>query len=205
MNEYHSGLAITAALLIASLTAGAVSARQTDAPPIRQQGTEVVEKVKDSINETADVIKEKAGEIGETINASPAAHDISQSILNPIYQGAEWAGQYPAFYWSAFALMTAGVVSFLLQLVLTKFFLLFKMHLNIKEIIMDVVGLLISAAGLVLTTQAAAENSGSFVQSPAAVISALVMGGFMGLVFYIWGQRQEFQSAKGRVAAAKAE
>ncbi len=203
MNKYHHGLTFIAALLIASLTAGMACARQTDSPPISQHGSEVVEKVKDSINETADVVKEKAGEIGETINQNPAAHDLSQSILNPIYQAAEWAGQYPAFYWSAFALMTAGVVSFLLQLVLSKFFLLFKMHINIKEIIMDVVGLLISVAGLVFTTQAAAENSESFVQSPAAVMSALAVGGFMGLVFYVWGQRQEFQAARGRVDVAK--
>ena len=48
---------------------------------------------------------------------------------------------------------------------------------------MDVVGLLISAVGLVLTTQAAAENSASFVQSPSAVVSAAVVGALLGFVF----------------------
>lgn len=192
-----SNFTLVVALFVAAFAANIGIAQETDGPPVRQQSAEVVEKVKDSINETAEVVKEKAGEIGETLDQSEAAHDISQSILHPIYQAAEWAGQYPTFYWTAFALMTAGVVSFLLQLLLTKLFLLFRMHLNIKEILIDVVGLLVSATGLILATQAAAENSDSFVQSPSAVISAATVGALMGLVFYIWGQRQEFQAAKG--------
>ncbi len=165
-----------------------------------EEGKEVASKVKDKVVETAEVVTEKAKEIGETIDESPAAHDVSNSILNPIYEAAETMGQYPAFYWGAFTLMVAGAVSFLLQVTLTKFFLLFKAHLNIKEILMDVSGLLVSLTGLVVTTQAAAENSESFVNSPAAVLSAVGLGAVVGLMFYIWGQRQEFQAAKGYAA-----
>ncbi len=160
--------------------------------------SKVVTQVKDSVVETVDIVKQRASEIDQT----EAAQDVSQSILNPIYQAAEVAGDYPAFYWCAFTLMVAGVVSFLLQLLLTKLFLVFRMHLNIKEMIMDTVGLAISSIGLVLTTQAAAENSAAFTTSPSAVVSATVVGGVLGLVFYIWGQRQEFQAAQG-IAAAK--
>lgn len=169
------------------------------------QNREVVEQVKEKVAETADIVKDKAKEIGQTLDQSQSVADVSNSILNPIYQAAEAAGEYPAFYWCAFALMTAGVISFALQLVLSKLFLLLRMHLNLKEIIMDVVGLLISAIGLVLTTQAAAENSASFVQSPSAVLSAATVGAILGIVFYVWGQRQEFQAAEGYAAARNAK
>jgi len=166
----------------------------------QQQNAEVIDKVKDTVVETAGIVKDKAQEIGATLNESAAVHDVSQSILHPIYQAAEAIGQYPAFYWAAFALMVAGAVSFLLQLVLTKFLLLFRGSLNIKEILMDVAGLFVSLTGLILTTQAAAENSASFVNSPSAVLSAVALGAVVGLTFYIWGQRQEFQAVKGYAA-----
>ncbi|QEG23483.1 hypothetical protein [Mariniblastus fucicola] len=172
--------------------------------PSASQGSEVVDKVKDTVVETAGIVKDKANEIGQTLDQSQSVVDVSNSILNPIYQAAESAGQYPMFYWCAFTLMAAGVVSFLLQLLLTKLFLLFRMHLNLEEMIMDGVGLAISVVGLILTTQAASENSASFVQSPSAVLSAVGIGAVLGIVFYIWGQRQEFQAAEG-YAAAKAK
>lgn len=178
--------------------------------PVAQQTTgsqpaEVIEKVKDTVAETAVIVKGKAQEIGATLDESQTVHDVSQSILNPIYQAAETLGQYPVFYWCAFTLMVAGAVSFFLQLVLTKFFLLFKAHLNIKEILMDFAGLFVSVIGIVLTTQAASENAASFVNSPSAVLSAVGLGGIMGLMFYIWGQRQEFQAARGYAADRAAE
>ena len=55
--------------------------------------------------------------------------------------------------------------------------------------------------GLVLTTQAAAENS-SFTSSAAAVLSATAVGAIAGFVFYLWGQRQELQAIEGRRRAA---
>ncbi len=56
---------------------------------------------------------------------------------------------------------------------------------------------MISVVGLVLTTQAAAENS-TFTQSPAAVLSATAVGAVAGLWFYRKGQRQELEAALGR-------
>jgi uncharacterized membrane protein YebE (DUF533 family) len=91
--------------------------------------------------------------------------------------------------------MVAGVVSFAAQLVLSKFFLLFKLSINLKEILSDALGLLISVVGLVLTTQAATQNS-NFPESAVAVVSATAVGAVAGLVFYWWGQQQEFKAAR---------
>ena len=64
----------------------------------------------------------------------------------------------------------------------------------------DLLGLVISLLGLVLTTQAATENS-TFTSSPAAVLSAAVVGALAGLIFYVWGQSTEFAAARrARVA-----
>jgi hypothetical protein len=62
-------------------------------------------------------------------------------------------------------------------------------------------GLAVSLIGLVLTTQAATENS-NFTASAFAVISSTCVGVIAGLVFYIWGQRQELQAVAGRKQAA---
>ena len=102
---------------------------------------------------------------------------------------------FPSFYWIAFSLMVAGVVSFAFQLVFAKFFLLFKMSVNVKEILGDFLGLLISVVGLVLTTQAATQNS-NFAENSVSVLSATILGALLGFVFYWWGQKQEFQAAK---------
>jgi len=139
-------------------------------------------------------IKDQVSEIGKTIDKVPAVQEASAGILQPIYQAAEYIG-FPAFYWVAFALMTAGLISFAGQLVFAKLFLLFRLHLNIKEIMADILGLLISVVGLILTTQAATENS-EFTRSPIAVISSAAVGVVLGLVFYWWGQSQEFRAAQ---------
>jgi hypothetical protein len=99
--------------------------------------------------------------------------------------------------------MAAGVVSYTLQLVLGKLVVLMRMGLSFKEIASDAVGLAISVVGLVLTTQAAAENS-TFTQSPAAVISAAIVGALAGFVLYLWGQSQELDAAAGRARTAPA-
>ena len=75
------------------------------------------------------------------------------------------------------------------------------MGFSLKEIASDAVGLAISVVGLVLTTQAAAENS-TFTQSPALVISATGVGAIVGFILYLWGQSQELQAADGRSRAA---
>jgi hypothetical protein len=60
----------------------------------------------------------------------------------------------------------------------------------------------ISLVGLVLTTQAAAENS-TFTQSPASVLSATAAGAAVGYLFYRWGKAQELAAADGRKVVAK--
>jgi uncharacterized lipoprotein YajG len=139
-------------------------------------------------------ISNKVQEIGTTLNDSKAVQEISAGVLEPIYKLTEYVA-HPAFYWTAFAIMVAGVVSFAGQLVLTKLLLLIQVKLNFKEILSDLLGLVISLVGLVLTTQAATENS-SFTSSPSAVVSAAVVGVVAGIVFYIWGQSQELRAAR---------
>ena len=101
------------------------------------------------------------------------------------------------FHWVAFALMATGVVSYALQLVLGKLVVLTKMGFSPAEILSDAHGLVVSLVGLVLTTQAAAENS-TFTQSPFAVLSASAVGLVVGFIFYRWGQSQEVQAAIAR-------
>ena len=64
-------------------------------------------------------------------------------------------------------------------------------------ILSDAFGFVISVFGLVLTTQAATENS-TFTHSAAAVLSATIAGAFVGIILYRWGQAQELQAAQGR-------
>ncbi len=143
-----------------------------------------------------EVIGQKVEEIGTTMNQSPAVKEISAGVLDPIYKVAEQIGQnQPWFYWVAFAVMAAGVVSFAGQLVFTKFLLLFKGSLNFREILSDLLGLVISVVGLVLTTQAAVQNS-QFTSTPAKVVSAAAVGVVAGIIFWIWGSSQEFRAAR---------
>jgi ABC-type multidrug transport system fused ATPase/permease subunit len=146
-------------------------------------------------------LQKHAEEIGQTLNENEAVQEVSAGVLQPIYQLAEYIS-FPAFYWIAFALMAAGVVSFALQLVLGKFFLLFKMSIDFKEILSDLLGLAISLIGLVLTTQAATQNS-SFPENPSMVLSATAVGVVVGFVFYWWGQSQEFRAVKQKAIADK--
>ena len=100
--------------------------------------------------------------------------------------------------------MVTGVVSFALQLVMGKLVVLSKFSLSPTEILSDALGLVVSLIGLVLTTQAATENS-SFTSSAFAVFSATAVGALLGIVFYLWGQRQELLAVEGRrrVAASR--
>lgn len=141
-----------------------------------------------------DTLADTAKEVENRLNQSETVQEASAGILKPIYQLSEYL-TFSSFYWVAFTLMVAGVVSYALQLVLGKFFLLFKLSLNIKEILSDTLGLLISLIGLVLTTQAATQNS-SFSNNAAAVVSATLVGVLVGLVFYWWGQSLEHQAAR---------
>ena len=189
---------LTAPFLMIALFLGwnahSAAAQEDTGKTSTEQPTENAAKSGDK-EATTQQVKDRAVEMGKTLNESQAARDVSGGILQPIYQAATYLS-FPAFHWCAFALMTAGVVSYLLQLVLAKFFLLFKMSLDVKEILADCLGLLVSAVGLILTTQAATQNS-SFTQSPLAVISAALVGIVVGFVFYTWGQRQEFDAVRG--------
>ena len=139
-----------------------------------------------------DEVKKIAGKLDQDQRAKTA----TAGILEPIYQVAEKMA-FPEFHWLAFALMAAGVVSYTLQLVLGKLVVLMRMGFSLKEILSDAVGLAISVVGLVLTTQAATENS-NFTQSPAAVLSATAVGLIAGIILYVWGQSEELQAVAGR-------
>lgn len=175
----------------------------TSNPPAAGQLEAGLESAQKSAAKVGEKLSEGAQEIGDKLNQSQTVQEASASLLKPIYQLSQYMA-HPWFYWVAFALMVAGVVSFAGQIVLTKLLLLFSLHLSFKEILGDVLGLVISLIGLVLTTQAATENS-TFTSSPAAVLSAAVVGAIAGLMFYIWGQSTEFAAARRNRPAAKSE
>jgi hypothetical protein len=182
-----------AVAFFALLFAAPVLAQEAAPPP---PADHTVETVKDETGKIVDETKESVDKIGKTIDADPRAKEASAGLLTFIYKIAEQLS-FPAFHWLAFAIMVAGVVSYAFQLVLGKLALLFRGSLNISEILSDAKALVISVVGLVLTTQAAAENS-TFTQSPFAVLSSAAVGAIVGLVFYRWGQRQELEAAIGR-------
>ena len=150
--------------------------------------------------QTLERARQKADAVAEAVDKSEQAQEVSAGILKPIYQLAEMFA-FPAFHWIAFTVMVAGVVSFALQLTIGKLLVLARSSFSPAEVLSDVLGLVVSLVGLVLTTQAAAENS-NFTKSSAAVLSATAVGAIAGLIFYLWGQRQELQAVEGRQRAA---
>lgn len=146
-------------------------------------------------------ITDQIDEISRSVDQSETAKETSAGILTPIYQLAE-AMEFPAFHWFAFALMFSGVVGYALQLVIGKLVVFAHLGFSLREILSDLLGLAISVVGLVLTTQAAAQNS-TFTQSPSAVLSASGFGLVIGLVIYFWGQAEEVAAVKGRAAVAR--
>lgn len=184
-------------------SAAAESASQTPAPeaatesePPAASDADALQQAKDSATELVDDAKVKAEELAETVDQNATAQDVSTSLLHPIYVAAE-AIAFPTFHWIAFALMAAGVVSYAFQLVLGKLVVLTKGSFSFREILSDTIGLLISAIGLILTTQAATENSG-FPGSPSAVLSSAAAGVVLGLILYRWNQAEEIDAAHGR-------
>ena len=167
--------------------------------PAEKPSEDTKKQLKESAGNLTKHAEDEIGKIANTIDKDPNAKTAAAGILQPIYTVAENLS-FPAFHWIAFALMSAGVVSYLLQLVLGKLIVLARMGFSLREIISDAIGLAISVVGLVLTTQAAAENS-NFTRSPAAVISATVVGALVGIILYWWGQAQELQAAAGRSKA----
>jgi len=150
---------------------------------------------------STDAAKEQVEKIAETVNQNEQAQEASAGILKQIYLLAEKM-ESDSFHWIAFALMVTGVVSFALQLVLGKLFVLAKMSISLTEILSDAMGLAISLVGLVLTTQAAAQNT-TFTSSPAAVLSSTAAGAVLGCLFFRWGTKQELSAANGRKGDTK--
>ena len=148
-------------------------------------------------------LENQVKEIGDTLDQSEAVQEVSAGILQPIYDAAEFIA-FPAFYWIAFAMMVAGLISFAGQLVLTKLLLLLQGKLNLKEILGDLLALLICVVGLILTTQAATENS-NFTTRPVLVVSSAAVGAIAGLIFWWWGQRTELDAARGAKAKSRAQ
>jgi len=165
-------------------------------PGTTNTATDTVGNVQQKAEDVVDDAKQKVDEFAKDVDQSPQAKQITAGILQPIYLLAEQLS-FPWFHWLAFALMSTGVVSYALQLVLGKLIVLAKMGFSPKEILSDAHGLIVSLIGLVLTTQASAENS-TFTQSPFAVLSAAATGLVVGFIFYRWGQAQEVQAAVAR-------
>jgi hypothetical protein len=153
-------------------------------------------------DQVLDDVQKRAGQLATEVDQSPQARKVTAGILEPIYKLAEYLS-FPLFHWVAFALMATGVVSYALQLVLAKLVVLTRMGFSPAEILSDALGLAISLIGLVLTTQAAAENS-TFTHSPASVLSATGVGIVCGFIFYRWGQSQEVQATIARSRGAGA-
>lgn len=176
---------------------GADEGPRATAEPTAEPTT--VEKVTTNVEEAVEAgktaVTSAAQSVATTVDKSTTAKKVTAGILDPIYVIAE-SLSFEAFHWIAFTLMTAGVVSYALQLVIGKLVVLTRLYFSLGEVLSDLLGLVISVLGLVLTTQAAAENS-QFTQSPALVLSAAIAGALVGLQFYLWGQSQELAAARG--------
>jgi hypothetical protein len=182
MKTMFAAIPLLAAFLAVALSAQAQN--PADEEDVKEQAEQFVAGTRDRVERMA-----------EDVDKSKQAQEASAGILKHIYLLAERLS-FPAFHWIAFAVMVTGVVSFALQLVLAKLVVLSKLSLSLTEILSDALGLVISLTGLVLTTQAAAENS-NFTQSPAAVLSATAVGVLVGFIFYLWGQSQEVRAVEG--------
>ncbi len=172
------------------------SSSESDKSEVPSSGPSATDKVKEAAEKGLEITTEEVSKIARQLDQNPQAKDVAAGVLQPIYVVAKKLA-FPAFHWVAFALMAAGVVSYALQLGLGKLVVLTRLGFSPKEIVSDAVGLAISVVGLVLTTQAAAENS-TFTQSPAAVLSATAAGIVAGIILYFWGQSQELDAAAGR-------
>lgn len=157
--------------------------------------------VSDKAADLVEKTQAKVEELAEKVDQNVTAKEAAEGLLGKIYLLAEKIS-FPAFHWVAFGLKSAGVVSFALQLVLGKLMVLFRGSINLREILSDVFGLVISAVGLVLTTQAAAENS-TFTHSAAGVLSSAGAGVILGFMLYRWGQAIEVNAVAGQRAQSK--
>lgn len=183
-----AGWLLPAAVFLASGLFLAPAWAQEAAP----EGDDVGVKARETLQSAQDT----AAAAVDALDKNVQAQEITGGLLAPIYDLAE-AFSFPAFHWIAFCVMATGVVSFALQLTLGKLVVLSRGGWSFSEILSDLVGLVVSVVGLVLTTQAAAQNS-TFTQSSTAVLSSAGVGLLFGLIFYVWGQRIELQATRGR-------
>ena len=147
-------------------------------------------------------VGEKIDDVTNRVDSNEDAQKATDNILTPIKTFGSTISKIPGFYWVAFALMAAGFVSFLGQLVLGKLIMLTQLHFSLTEILSDTLGLLVSSIGLVLLTQAATVD-GQFIDKPSLVLSASIVGAFFGLIFYFRGQTQELREARALRASRK--
>lgn len=183
-------------------TTEAPAAEKTEAEKAAEEKPAQTESWEETAKKEAAKAEQKIKEIATDVDKDPRANQIKAGILQPIYLVAENLN-FAAFHWLAFALMSAGVFSYALQLILGKLVVLMRAGFSLREILSDIAGFAISLVGLVLTTQASAENS-TFTQSAAAVISATIAGAVFGFVLYCWGQSTELEAVEGRIRQAKA-
>lgn len=183
----------------AAVEAGTPDAEEAAAEEEEAASEEAVAKPEETTDPSGELSEQLEG-IAKQVDDSETAKDTSAGILTPIYMVAE-SLEFPAFHWLAFALMLSGVIGFALQLVIGKLVVFAHLGFSLREILSDVLSFVISLVGLVLTTQAAAQNS-TFTQSPFAVLSASLLGLILGIMLYFWGQAQEVEAVKGRKAVA---
>jgi hypothetical protein len=198
MSAKRLGLVGVLSLLL-TCEAGLLAQEEPALPPVSAKEAEPA--VKDRAEKALADAELKIKELAVELDRSRQAQQVSAGILQPIYEVARHLS-FPMFHWVAFAVMATGVVSYALQLVIGKLVVLSKAGFSPAEILSDALGLVISVVGLVLTTQAAAENS-TFTRSPAAVLSASAVGVICGFIFYRWGQSQEVQATMARRAASR--
>jgi hypothetical protein len=189
------------AILSLLLTCGASLFAQETQPAEQPSTEKTTQQLQEQTEQALRDAQQRADQLAKDLDRSQQAQQVSAGILQPIYKLAEQLS-FPWFHWLAFAVMATGVVSYALQLVLAKLVVLSKMGFSPAEILSDALGLVISLVGLVLTTQAAAENS-TFTQHPASVLSASAVGIIAGFIFYRWGQAQEVQATIARSKMAK--
>jgi hypothetical protein len=187
-------LSMALTIIAPSLSAIAQDSEPSDEKAAPAESTETA--VRKEADELVSDTKQHVDAIARQVDRDERARGASAGLLSSIYRLAEFLS-FPAFHWVAFACMVAGVVSFAFQLVLGKLVVLSRFSLSPAEILSDSLGLVISGIGLVLTTQAATENS-RFTESPASVLSSAAVGALAGLIFYRWGQRLELDAVAGR-------
>ena len=88
------------------------------------------------LTKSTESIQEKVDDVADKVNQDERAQAAAAGILKPIYQLAE-RFSFSSFHWIAFALMATGVVAFALQLVIGKLLLIFRMELDLGEILSD--------------------------------------------------------------------